>query len=126
MKLLLDTSIVIDKLRNGYMWDTFWQKADHEHELYLSSVVIFELFSGKSTRRTETVRKIDSLLAYFQIIDVNRAISQRAGEIYRDLKIVLQVPDYIIAATALDIGAEVVTLNRRHFAKIPGIRIYDF
>lgn len=126
MKLLIDTSIVIDKLRGGHVWDTFWEHADHEAELFLSAIVVFELFSGKSSRDAETVKKITTLLKYYHIIEISNAIARRAGEIYREASARLQVPDYLIAATALDIGAEVVTLNKKHFMKISGVRVYDF
>ncbi len=126
MKLLADTSILIDKLRGGYHLDKFWEKADRDAELFLSTIVLFELFSGKSSKDTEIVKKIKVLLEYFHSVEVSEAIAKRAGEIYRDDSSKLQVPDYLIAATAIEIGAEVVTLNRKNFTKIPGVRVYDF
>lgn len=126
MKLVLDTSLLIDKLRNGRQWERFLRNVNKDAEIFLSTVVIFEIYSGTSSRTTEANKKIQKIFRFMQRVDLNETIAKRAGEIYRDISSHFSVADYLIAATALEIGAEVVTLNRKHFVKIPGVRIYDF
>ncbi len=126
MRLIIDTSIIIDELRGGKKWDGLvdgFKKKDAE--LFLPSIVIFEIFSGQSSKNKKIKNKIDSLLSYFRLVDLSDGIAQRAGEIYRDNDSTLGVIDYIIAATAMEIGAQVVTLNKKHFQKIPGVSIYQ-
>ncbi|KKT74577.1 MAG: hypothetical protein UY20_C0004G0004 [Candidatus Yanofskybacteria bacterium GW2011_GWA1_48_10] len=125
MKLILDTSIIVDKLRGGDRWDRVLGQLTKEDELYLPTIVVLELFAGTSTRRPEVAKKIRRLLTFFNILDLTTDIAQRAGEIYRDVTVTLDLPDYIVAASALEIGATVITLNQKHFSKIPGIRIYQ-
>lgn len=36
----------------------------------------------------------------------------------------MQVLDYIVAASALQIGRVVLTLDKKHFEKIPGLNLY--
>ena len=125
MKLVFDTSILIDKLRGGSQWDDFLEGVDEDDiEIYLPAVVAFELFSGKSSADPQIFRKIVNITKLFQLVDLTWGIGKRAGEIYRDDISTLQVPDYIVAATALEIGASVVTLNKKHFSKIAGLFIY--
>lgn len=127
MKLVFDTNIFIDALRlkpRGVALIRLFEKS--EHELYISSVVGFELFAGKSSKKEDQQKAMQGLLSYFDVVDVTWKIAKRAGEIYRNGSERLEFPDYIIAATAMEMGAEVVTLNKKHFEKISGIRIYDF
>lgn len=126
MKLVVDTSIIIDNLRNGPNWKRFLKHMSPEDELFIPTVVIVELYSGASTKDGRLVKKMNKTLSYFQRVLLTEDIAKRAGEIYRDGEKHFSLGDYIIAATALNMGAEVVTLNEKHFRKIPGIRIYDF
>ena len=125
MRLVIDTSIIIDKLRGGNRWDLFIGALDEfELELILPTIVIFELYSGKSSVKPQAVNKIINILKYFTKSELTDSIARRAGEIYRDDISTLQVPDYIVAATAQEIGGTVVTLNKKHLEKIPGLSIY--
>ncbi len=126
MKVVVDTSIIIDNLRGGPNWERFIKYKISEAELFIPTVVIIELYSGTSTRDPQKVKKMIQTLAYFRRIVLTEEIAKRAGEIFRDGEKHLSMGDYIIAATAIEIGAEVATLNTKHFKKIPGVRIYDF
>ena len=125
MKLVVDTSILIDKLRGRRKWDSFLENLDGGAELYLPSIVIFELFSGLSSKKAQISLKIFNFRKFFSEIDLTFEIAKRAGEMNRDIAGNLDLPDYIIAATAIEIGAQVVTLNKKHFSKIPGVSIYQ-
>lgn len=47
MKLIVDTSILIDYFRGGSIGDQLFNKTEEEKAgLYIPTVVIFELFSG--------------------------------------------------------------------------------
>lgn len=125
MNYIFDTSFIIDALRlkkkAREVLSLFENTNDH---LFTSSIIGFELFSGESSKKPDQARRIRKFLDYFTVIDVNWEISRRAGEIYRDKVQGLEVPDYIVAATAIEIGAQVVTLNKKHFQKIPGVAVF--
>ena len=106
------------------MNDIYLDLPDDFH-LTLSSMAILELFSGKSTRNIKVEKKIEELISKFEIKDIDRKVSKRAGILMRDNKITIGLADYILAATAMEIGAQVVTLNKKHFQKIPGLSIYS-
>jgi len=124
MKFVIDTNILIDKFRGGKEFDIFLAKLDKDSELYLPSIVFFELFSGKSSKKERVTNDILSLKKTFHLVDMTLEIAKKAGEINRDLKTSLDLPDYIVAATAMEIGAQVVTLNKKHFAQIPQVVVY--
>ncbi len=124
MKVVVDSSIIIDYLRGGTKWEKFIASAGEEVELFLPTMAIFELFSGKSTKNPRKVRDMLDFISQFRRMDLDDKIAKRAGEIYRDMSATLQVPDYIIAASALEINGMVVTLNKKHFAQIPNLVLY--
>lgn len=127
MRVVVDTSILIDHLRGSPLWTRhILPKIEAEEaELFAPTIVIFELFSGTSTRSSTTVRMVKELLSDFQIMDLTEDIAKRAGELYRDVDKTLQVPDYIIAASCLSIGGVLVTLNTKHFQQIQGLALYQ-
>lgn len=124
MKLVVDTSILIDHLRGGMVWRDFLAGVEKDSEFFIPTIAIFELYSGKSTKDSLVSHKVISLIKLFQKIELTESIAKRAGEIYRDLSMTFQVPDYIIAASALEIGGTVITLNRKHFQQVPGLSLY--
>ena len=124
MSLIFDTSVLIDNLRGGTFLQKVLQSLEKKKTLLLPSIVLMEIFSGTSTRKKEIILKVKKLTELFEKIELDEIISTRAGILVRDLEMTLEVPDYIIAATALELGASIVTLNKKHFEKIPGISIY--
>ncbi|OGE26863.1 hypothetical protein A3C26_03090 [Candidatus Daviesbacteria bacterium RIFCSPHIGHO2_02_FULL_39_12] len=124
MKVVVDSSIIIDYLRGGIKWEKFIASAGEEVELFLPTMAIFELFSGKSTKNPRKLRDMFNFISQFRRMDLDDKIAKRAGEIYRDMSVTLQVPDYIIAASALEINGMVVTLNKKHFEQIPNLILY--
>ncbi len=125
MKFVLDTNILIDKLRGGTRWDEFLSSLNEDDEMFLPSVVAFELFSGLSSRQKLIVGKINEFKKFFRQVDLTWDIARRAGEIHRDNPRGVEVFDCVIAATAMEVGARVATLNAKHFQKIPGVAVYS-
>lgn len=124
MKYVLDTSILIDYLRHGVTSERFFEEKKQLVSIFLPTIVIFELFSGKSTQNSNTVKTIENFIKFFSRIELDEAIAQKAGELYRQIGKRIDVPDYIIAASALSIGGTVVTLNKKHFDQIPNLPLY--
>ena len=68
--------------------------------------------------------KIEGFKKYFKQVDLTWEIARRAAEIRRDWVKDIDVADCIVAAASMEIGARVVTLNKKHFQKIPGVIVY--
>lgn len=123
-KLLIDTSIIIDFLRQKEKISTPLYKL-LANDLYTSIVTHTEVCSGKSVwDKKEAMEDVAKLFSGITILPLIVEISQTAGRIkayYHDSSIL----DCIIAATALYHGLDLVTLNVKDFRKITGIKIAD-
>lgn len=124
MKIVVDSSILVDHLRGGMHWLTFLESVDPQETLFLPTIVLFELYAGQSSKDERVRQQIVRLMTKLQKVDLTDDIAQHAGELYRDVHIKLQAPDYIIAASALMVGAQVLTLNRKYFSQIPGLTLH--
>ena len=124
MRLIVDTDIIIDHLRGGVIWENILESINKDCEFYIATVVIPELFSGRSTIDDEVSIKILDFLQIFNEIDLNKDIAKKAGELFRDVNRNLGIADYIIAASALVTGSTIITLNKKHFEQIPRLIIY--
>jgi predicted nucleic acid-binding protein len=111
--LLVDTDVFVDHLRGARQFF-----ADDFRILY-SVVTRCELFAGRQADE----RTIDTLLAAFDEIAVDRTIAEAAGRLRRNSN--LRTPDALIAATALEYGARLVTRNERDFQGIPGLQVFS-
>jgi predicted nucleic acid-binding protein len=92
-------------------------------EILASEVVRFELLAG--VRKSE----FDALEAFFEALSgwvpVDEDIARSAGDLarrYRPRFTGIDTADYLIAATTLTLGAELLTTNVRHFPMISGLR----
>lgn len=124
MRLVIDTSILIDYLRGGIKWEELLSGFERDAEIYLPTIVIFELFSGKSTSDPRVAKEINNFIKFFQKVELTEKIAKRAGELFRDVSKNLDAPDYIIAASALELSATVVTFNKKHFEQIKNLNLY--
>lgn len=126
MKLVIDSSILIDFLRGGKTSERFFKNIREQNpKFFIPTIVIYELFSGKSSEKSSTGVKIINLIDSFERIELTEQLAISAGELYRKLGSQIGSSDYIIAASALSMNAQVVTLNTKHFEKIPGINLYN-
>jgi tRNA(fMet)-specific endonuclease VapC len=63
-----------------------------------------------------------------RVLGVTRAVAQRYARVSGELRsrgLLIPPPDLFIAATALHHGVILVTRNRRHFDRIPGLQLLD-
>lgn len=132
-KVLLDTNVFVDYLRAGM--HTAWVLGPVSGRIrFLSSVVLFELRFGADTRRRR--RAVDRIRAAFpttrQISPSPRSFDD-AGRVFPLLygggsgDRLGRLNDLLIALTAREIGATVVTRNLEDFARIatavPGLAV---
>ena len=125
MKFVIDSSVFIDYLRRGLTAGQLFDSLEEQNaDLFIPTIVIFELFSGKSTKNPSTRSKMSNFIKDFKRVELTEEVAVRAGELYRDIGKHISAQDYIIAASAIEIGATVVTLNTKHFEKVPNLPVY--
>ena len=120
--ILLDTNILIEVFKGNNVIISAVLVAEPE-ELALSSVTAMELYYGALNRLE--LQRIRKNIGAFHIIHISTAISETATHlIERYAKSHnLQIPDALIAATALETDSELMTLNIRDFRFINGITL---
>jgi tRNA(fMet)-specific endonuclease VapC len=120
--MVIDTSIFIEYLRSKDRINTALTKLPSEAVLYVSSITVFELYSGATDIKKR--QDIDTLLQGVFILPLNTDIAKNAGFIYQDLRRrgnMIEVTDILIAATALENDLPIKTLNTNHFQRIPAL-----
>lgn len=124
MSKILDTTVLVDIIRRKEVaLDYVDGVRKAEGTPCLSLVTSMELVIG--CRDKNEVRKVEKLLADYDVLDITPLIGRKAYEfISRFSKSHgLVIPDALIAATALVENAVLVTSNIRHFSMIEGVRL---
>lgn len=126
-KLLLDTSILIDHLRQYTPATEFLETVfNSKVSTFISTITVMELYAGKSMQDPATEKEVIKFLDLFKIIPVTSQIAMKAGEMLRQYRHQGLTPsDAIIAGTALSQDANLVTRNIKHFRIIKGLIVFD-
>jgi len=94
--------------------------------LHIPYTVAGELAAGTSL--SDRARWED-FLAPFHLLDVHQETAWQYGQIYRylsDQGLLIGTNDLWIAATALAYRIPLVTRNRKHFRRVPGLMLADY
>ena len=130
MSYLIDTNIIIYRLKNRGMVNEHFEK-HRDEDMYISSIVYGELVYGakKSMFVEKNLATANLVKTIFHVIDTSteimaifgeiKAYSEKIGKPTADL-------DLIIAATALENDLTLVTHNTKHFNHIPHLELEDW
>ena len=128
MGLIIDTSLVIKLEREGASLD-FNPTLDPD-AVAISAVTVSELLVGtyrsasdQGARRTAFV---EAVLERFEALPITRSVARIHAQITASLMTSGQMigqHDRWIAATAIEAGATVATLDRRDFDRVPGLQV---
>jgi predicted nucleic acid-binding protein len=108
--ILLDSDVLIDHLRGH-------RQLQANERMSISVVTRTELYAGHQHEEP----RIEALLERVGELDIDIAIARSAGRIKRDTG--LKIADALIAATALEHKLPLMTRNRRHFERVPGLTL---
>jgi predicted nucleic acid-binding protein len=120
---LLDTSVAVDHLRGQQpAVDLVHSLVAAEEPLVASEVVRFELLAGVRDGELDALEQFFSAVSW---VSVDEGIARTAGSLARQHTRAsrgIDDVDYLIAATALVLDADLLTLNVRHFPMFAGLR----
>ncbi len=120
---LLDTTVAIDHLRGAdSAVELLRRLVDEEETVLASEVVRFELVAGVRDDELEALEQFFSALSW---VPVDEGVSRTAGLLarkHRGAYSGIDDADYLMAATALVLDAELLTTNVRHFPMLAGLR----
>ena len=120
---LLDTTVAVDHLRGQQAAvDLLKGLVEHDETLAASEVVRFELVSGV---RDDELPALEQFFSAVSWIPVGEDVARAAGELARKHRRAhggVDDGDYLIAATALLLEADLLTTNVRHFPMLRGLQ----
>lgn len=120
-KILVDTDILIDFLRKKQKAFDLLQGASKTADLYCSVITVAEIMAGMKPQEKNPT---EDLLAGFNILPVDEIIARRAGELRRETRSRIFLPDCLIAATALQEACGLLTGNHKDYP-FKGIRFFE-
>lgn len=111
-RLIVDTDIIIDALRGHDKALQFLE--EYEAIISLSAMTLMELYAGVRDKEKEKTAQVCGL---YEVIDVTASIATRAGEFRQRYgkSHASGFVDCILAATAVETGAMMMTLNKKHY-----------
>ncbi len=122
MTIVVDTSVLIDHLRGRSEARDALATAVEAGDLLVGSVLTrTELLAGEREAEAEATA---SLLAVIEWAPVTEAVADRAGrlaQLFLRSHPGVDTVDYVIAATAQELDAELWTRNVKHFPMYPSL-----
>lgn len=120
--LLIDTSVLIDHLRGlAPAVDRLTAALDAGDELWSVTVVRTEILAGARPGEEASITRLLHLLRW---VDVTPELADAAGRLaatYLRSHPGVDTVDYLVAAGAEHLDAELLTLNVRHFPMFPSL-----
>jgi predicted nucleic acid-binding protein len=98
-----------------------------EAKISTTPITACELFKGAyRSRKKENVQKVRKLLRHLEILQFSVDACERYGKLASELQLKgspIGDPDTIIASIALAHGEPLLTSDKEHFGRIPGLMI---
>jgi predicted nucleic acid-binding protein len=116
MRLLLDTSVLIDALRQRHhRRELLADLVQAGHKLATTALNVAEIYAGM---RPEEAQRTEALLSVLDCYDLTGTSGRRAGALKQEWARkgrTLALADMIVAAIALERGCTLMTDNRKDF-----------
>ena len=122
--ICLDTSVLIDYYRKKDKSKSLFFKLTERYSVFaVSAVTEYELYLGNSQEQNIFW---DDFFSRITVLPFDTRAVKQSVSIYRQLKQqskLIDIPDIMIAGTALQNNIPLATLNRKHFERIKGLNI---
>lgn len=129
VRVLLDTTILIDILRGETRAIAKIDELRSDSALYTTTLNIYEVLRGIKTLQKDKEKHLNALnilISNINIIDFGLSAAERASEIYSELRkkgAIIDSIDYLIAGTCISNGIYVIiTRNDKHFENIKELK----
>ena len=122
--MVVDTDVLIDGLNGKNPSSARISREIESGTLATTTVTLFELLSGAKTRRARDAIKM--LLSAITILALDEESGATAAAIRRDLEArgtTIGMADYLIAGICRARSLPLLTRNRSHFERVPGLRV---
>jgi predicted nucleic acid-binding protein len=125
LMILCDTNVIIETLKGDEKTIKFVERIGLEN-IAISSVTVMELYFGALNKRE--LNKIKKHLKALNVVHFDNNVSELAVSMIESYgkSHGLQIPDAIIAATALSFEMKLFTLNLKDFNYIDGLNLQKY
>ncbi len=120
----LDTNVLIDFLRNREPGASAVEKVVRDAECFVAAVTVYELLFGVARARKKIGE--EALLGVMTVLPFDGVVAETAASLHAFLirsNQEIGVKDVFIAATCLVHDMPVLTANKRHFGRVPGLKV---
>ena len=119
---LFDTDILIDYLRLHKPAIKLLDEIEKK-DRKIAFISQFELLKGCGKK--SQAQKIDSFLKHFKVLPLDQETAKQALQVYRFARWFTgtEIPDSLIAGTAIKNKLTLVTRNIKHYRDIPSLKI---
>jgi predicted nucleic acid-binding protein len=100
------------------------QRAVRDYACFVSSITVYELLFGVA-RASKRIGE-EELLGVMQVLPLDNAAARRAATLHDELVRANQeigIKDVLIAAICLTHAMPLLSLNTRHFSRVPGLAV---
>jgi predicted nucleic acid-binding protein len=124
-ELLVDTSIIIDHFRKKDKRSTVFYRISSGYTLHISAITEYELYVGAQNDESEVF--LGTLISRCDVVPLSSETARLSAKLYRTLRSqnrLISINDIFIAATALQYGLTLVTLNLKEFGRIQSLQLF--
>lgn len=122
-RVVVDTSVIIDYIRRKDKENCLFTRLRGVDDMVISFITVTELYSGKSSRSPGGIRSIGEIIASCETKLVGLDDCAKAGDLRRDYQ--LSLGDCFVAQLAINEKLPVATLDKKAFAKVEGLKLWE-
>ena len=120
---IADTDVLVDFLRGAGEAERISAELK-TGRLCVAAITAFELWAG--AKNPQQLAMVESLIAALVVLPLDHSSAKCAAEIHRNLSragTTIGMADSLIAGIALDRDAILITRNRKHYQRVPGLKL---
>ena len=125
--ICLDSDLLIDFLRNKKEAVSFILEHENKSVLATTYINLFELYRGAfKGKNLDEIKKIEAFSYKIEVLNLSRAACKKAGQVLAELEgkgFPIELRDLFIGCIAQTEGFNLKTNNKKHFERIPGLKL---
>ncbi len=128
-KIVLDTSVLVDFIRNDENTVSFVKSLSEKYEICTTDINIFELYYGAylSKNTDKNVASVKGLVSTMQVFSTTPESMEIAAKILAELDKKgqkIELKDILVAGICLVNSCPIATSNKKHFERM-GVRLFE-
>ncbi len=129
MAILIDADVIIQAERKAFDLEA-WLHSHPGEEIKLAAITVTELWRSveraSGIHRARRQKYLQSVLTVFEVVPYTEKAAIEHARLWADVEAAgqrMSPHDLMLAATAKESGAAIVTFNMKRFAAVPGLTV---